>query len=323
MAAQPASFRTKIGLLLPQWERGMDRQTPGWSDIAELARLAEDIGADSLWVVDHLLIDRAAEMRHRGQPVPEKLAQADPLGVWEAWSLLAALAAITSRAELGAVVTCTGYRNPALLAKIAETVDEISGGRLILGVGAGDYRNEHEKFGYPWEKRIGRFEEAIQIISGLLRDGEIDFEGQFYSARQCVLRPRGPRPGGMPILIGSTASRPRMARLTMTYADIWNAWLAFGRSTVEEARARLEVALRACEANGRDPATLEKSLTIGAGVLGKTIPGAQPVTGDASEIAETINQFIELGYTHIQIYLAPMTPAGFEAFAPVLEQVRR
>jgi alkanesulfonate monooxygenase SsuD/methylene tetrahydromethanopterin reductase-like flavin-dependent oxidoreductase (luciferase family) len=299
----------------------MDRQTPRWSDIAEMARLAEDIGADSLWVVDHLMIDRAAEMRHRGQTVPEKLAQAQPLGVWEAWSLLAALAAITGRVEIGAVVTCTGYRNPALLAKMAETVDEISGGRLILGVGAGDYRNEHALFGYPWERRIGRFEEAIQIITGLLRAGEIDFDGEFYSARQCVLRPRGPRPGGMPIMIGSTASRPRMARLTMTYADIWNAWLAFGKSTVEEARARMDVALQGCEANGRDPATLEKSLTIGVGVLGKTIPGAQPVTGSAEEIAETINELIEIGYSHIQVYLAPMAPEGFEAFAPVIERL--
>jgi alkanesulfonate monooxygenase SsuD/methylene tetrahydromethanopterin reductase-like flavin-dependent oxidoreductase (luciferase family) len=315
--------RAKMGMLLPQWEKGMDRGNPGWSDIKGLAQLAEQMGFDSVWVVDHLLIDRGKEMAARGHEVPEKLAKADPLGVWECWTLLAAIAAVTERVELGPLVSCNNYRNPALLAKIVETIDEISGGRVVLGIGAGDYPNEHRAFGYGdmWDRRVGRFEEALKIIHGLLHEGKVDFQGEHYQMEMCELRPRGPRPGKIPIMIGSPAAKPRMARLTMEYADSWNCWLAFGTSTPEEAAKRMQVIDAACEKHGRDPATLERTLTIGAGVLDKTIPGAQPVTGEPAQIAETLNEFIDLGFSEIQVYLAPMTPEGFEEFGKVLEHI--
>jgi alkanesulfonate monooxygenase SsuD/methylene tetrahydromethanopterin reductase-like flavin-dependent oxidoreductase (luciferase family) len=324
MTSANAVKRAKIGMLLPQWEKGMDRANPGWSDIEGLARMAEQMGFDSLWVVDHLLIDRGKEMAARGHEVPEKLAQADPLGVWECWTLLAALAAVTEKVELGPLVSCNNYRNPALLAKIVETIDEISGGRVILGIGAGDYPNEHRTFGFGdmWARRVSRFEEALKIIAGLLREGRVDFQGEHYQLEDCVLRPRGPRPGRIPIMIGSPAAKPRMARLTMEYADSWNCWLAFGTSTPEEAGKRMQVIDEACERHGRDPSSLERTLTIGVGVLDKTIPGANPVTGEPGEIAETIHQFIDQGYSHIQVYLAPMTPAGFEQFNKVLDELR-
>ena len=313
----------KLGLLLPQWERGMDRETPGWSDIREMAMQAEQMGIDSLWAVDHFLIDRAANYRQRGEPVPEKLQGRPPLGAWECWSLLSAVAAVTDRVEIGPLVACTGYRNPALQAKIAETIDEISGGRLILGLGAGDFQSEHRAFGFEWEKRITRFEEALQIIRGLLRDESISFDGDWYSVEECTIRPRGPRPGGIPIMIGSSAARPRMARLTASYADIWNCWLAFGASTPEETKPRLDAVDAACEKHGRDPSTLGRSLTIGVGVLGKEIPGASPVRGEPEQIADTINQFYEQGFSHIQVYLAPMTREGFEEFSKVVEILKR
>jgi alkanesulfonate monooxygenase SsuD/methylene tetrahydromethanopterin reductase-like flavin-dependent oxidoreductase (luciferase family) len=319
----PRQDKRKIGLLLPQWERGMDRETPRWTDIRDLAREAEAIGIDSLWAVDHFLIDRAANYRQRGEPVPEKLQGKPPLGAWECWSLLSAVAAVTERVEIGPLVACTGYRNPALQAKIAETVDEISGGRLILGLGAGDFHSEHIAFGYQWDKRISRFEEALQIIQGLLREEVVTFDGDTYTADNCTIRPRGPRPGGIPIMIGSSAARPRMARLTATYADIWNCWLAFGNSSPEETQPRIEAIDAACEKHGRDPASLQRSLTIGVGMLDRTIPGANPVVGEPAEIAETINQFYEQGFSHIQVYLAPMTPAGFEAFGKVIEELDR
>jgi alkanesulfonate monooxygenase SsuD/methylene tetrahydromethanopterin reductase-like flavin-dependent oxidoreductase (luciferase family) len=317
----PKGNARKLGLLLPQWERGMDRETPHWNDIHEMARQAEAMGIDSLWAVDHFLIDRAANYRQRGEPVPEKLQGRPPLGAWECWSLLSAVAAVTDRVEIGPLVACTGYRNPALQAKIAETVDEISGGRLILGLGAGDFQSEHIAFGFEWEKRISRFEEALQIIQGLLRDETVTFSGDWYSVDNCTIRPRGPRPGGIPIMIGSSAARPRMARLTATYADIWNCWLAFGNSSLEETKPRLDAVDAACEKHGRDPATLQRSLTIGAGVLDKTIPGANPLLGEPARIAETINEFYEQGFTHIQVYLAPMTPAGFDEFSKVIEEL--
>jgi alkanesulfonate monooxygenase SsuD/methylene tetrahydromethanopterin reductase-like flavin-dependent oxidoreductase (luciferase family) len=114
---------------------------------------------------------------------------------------------VTERVELAPLVTCTGYRNPALLAKIADTVDEISGGRLILALGAGWHEPEYRAFGFPYDHRVGRFEEALAIIVPLLREGRVDFQGQYYQVRDCVLEPRGPRAGGPPILIG--AQRPR------------------------------------------------------------------------------------------------------------------
>src|SRR5438046_2801072 len=127
--------------------------------------------------------------------------------VWEGWSLLSALAASTRRVELGTLVVATSFRNPALLAKIADTVDEISGGRLVLGLGAGWHEPEYLAFGYPFDHRVSRFAEAIAIIHGLLRDGCVDFDGTYSSPRDCELRPRGPRPQGPPIMIGSTSPR--------------------------------------------------------------------------------------------------------------------
>lgn len=123
-------------------------------------------------------------------------------------------------------------------------------------------------------------------------------------------------------MIGSSAARPRMARLTATWADIWNCWLAFGNSSPEETRPRIEAVDAACERHDRDPASLGRSLTIGVGLLGKTIPGAQPVTGEPAEVAEKIDEFFEHGFSHIQVYLAPMTLAGFDEFGKVLEHLR-
>ena len=184
--------RLKVGILLPEGEGRMSGATATWGDLVSLARLAEDVGIDSLWIPDHLLYRTEGETSR---------------GTAESCTLLAALAAVTNRIELGSFVTCTSFRNPALLAKIADTIDEISDGRLILGLGAGWHEPEYLAYGYPFDHRVSRFEEALVIISGLLRDGHIDFEGQYYQARDCELRPRGPRPNGPPIMIGTTGKR--------------------------------------------------------------------------------------------------------------------
>src|SRR5687768_1651833 len=197
----------RIGLILPYTDLYLDGATPHWSDLATQVRLAEDVGFDSVWVPDHLLF------RFPGGATG---------GAWDCWSLLAALAAVTSRVALGPIVTCTGYRNPALLAKIADTIDEISGGRLILGLGAGWNEAEFHAFGYPFDHLASRFEEALTIITGLLRQGRVDFAGTYYQARECELRLRGPRPNGLPIMIGTTGAR--MLGLTAQHADAWNAW---------------------------------------------------------------------------------------------------
>ena len=171
--------RLKVGLQLPQIEGMRGDGVRRWSELHEMAAVAEEIGLDSLWISDHLHYRLEGEETGRG--------------CWEVWSLLSALAACTSRVELGTLVLALGWRNPALLAKMADTVDEISDGRLILGLGAGYHRYEYDQFGFPFDHRVSRFEEGIQIIHGLLRDGAVDFAGRFYSARDCELKPRGPR----------------------------------------------------------------------------------------------------------------------------------
>ncbi|MGN6755058.1 MAG: LLM class flavin-dependent oxidoreductase [Thermomicrobiales bacterium] len=292
--------RLKVGLFLPVGEQMMAGETPHWTDLLAMARLAEDVGFDSLWLADHLLMQFPF----------------GTIGAWECWSLLAALAASTQRVELGPLVSCTGYRNPALLAKMADTVDEISGGRLILGGGAGWAELEHRAYGYPFDHRASRFEEAIQIICGLLREGRMDFAGRYYQARECELRPRGPRAQGPPILIGT--ARPRMLWLAARYADCWNAeWKTLGQ--LPELCGAVDVV---CADVGRDPTTLVRTAAVRI-----DLPNAQrrgfgmahaSNSGNPEEIAAILRGYAAAGITHIQAWINPNTPTGIEAFAPIL-----
>src|SRR5262249_11819737 len=157
---QPTKRPLKVGLFLPFAENMIDGKSPRWSDLVSMAQCAEDVGFDSLWLGDHLVI-------RSDQPIPWA-SGAKNIGTWECWSVLSALAAVTRRVELGPLVTCTGFRNPALIARMADTVDEISGGRLILGLGAGYHEPEYRAFGYPYDHRASRFAEALTIIHTLL-----------------------------------------------------------------------------------------------------------------------------------------------------------
>ena len=295
----------------------MDGETPRWDNILAMARLAEDAGFDSLWVADHLL------MRFLGW-------EAHPVGIWEGWSLLAALAATTTRITLGPFVTCTGYRTPALLAKMADTVDEISGGRLILGLGAGWHEPEYTAFGVPYDHRVSRFEEAFTIIRSLLREGHVDFTGTYYQARDCELRPRGPRPQGPPLMAGSTG--PRMLRITIPHVDAWNAEWTGSAAAIPSLRPVVDAA---CREVGRDPATLERT----AGVVvdlprRRALPGGNvfadirvgmgpPMSGSPDELASQLRAYADEGITHLQVWIAPLTLSGIEAFARVLELLDR
>ncbi len=301
----------KVGIILPHWEAGMSGKTPGWSDITDMARLAEDIGFDSLWCVDHFLVP----YRYRGEDKVQ--------GFWDSWTILSALAATTNHVELGTLVTSTSFRNPALMAKIADTVDEISGGRVILGIGAGWNEYEYRAFGYPYDHRVSRFEEALQIIHGLLHDGYVDFDGEYYQARECELRPRGPRQDRLPIMIGSTGQR--MLRLTAKYADSWNRWLVYGRSYPDQIPPDRDKVDAACLELGRVPGTLERTASVQIDLKGTTDPqaGKESLTGTPEEIAETIRGFVAEGISHLQIMLRPNTPEAMQELAPVLEDLDR
>ena len=296
-ATRVASNRPlKVGLILPDTEREMGGATASWGDLAAMARMAEDLGFDSIWNADHLIY------RFPGKEVQ---------GPWESWSLLAALAAVTSRVEIGPLVSCTSFRNPALLAKIADTVDEVSGGRLVLGLGAGWHEPEYIAFGYPFDHRVSRFAEAITIIHGLLRTGQVDFDGAYYSARDCELRPRGPRAEGPPIMIGSTA--PRMLGLLAAYGDIWNAW---ARQTLEELAEDRQKVDAALDSAGRDPATVERTVSLlvdlptATGRPSEEKPGLKP--REPEELAAHLASYAQAGISHVQLMLDPNTPAGIE-----------
>jgi probable F420-dependent oxidoreductase len=300
----------KVGLILPETERQMNGGSARWRDLAEMAELAEGIGVDSLWFTDHLI--------HR-DPGEE------PRGMWECWSLISALAAVTDKAEIGTLVLCAGFRNPALLAKMADTVDEMSNGRLILGIGAGWNEPEYRAFGYPFDHRTDRFEEALTIITGLLRDGQIDYQGTYYEARDCELRPRGPRPQGPPIMIGASGGGPRMLDLSARYADGWNTWFSGTGNTVAGLRPMLDRVDAACEAVGREPVSLERSAAVIVEV-GPHEPSAMtgpPLTGTPEEIAAGLREYADVGVSHVQVWLEPNTPAGIEAFGRVLDELDR
>src|SRR5438105_7361442 len=183
----------KVGAVMPIAEGELSGRTASYAELREIAQVAEGAGLSSIWVYDHLLF------RSPGEPTT---------GIHECWSMLAALAADTSRVEIGTIVLAIPFRNPAILAKMAATVDEISGGRLTLGLGAGWHQPEFDAFGIPFDHRVGRFEEALRIIRPLLREGRVDFQGSYYRARDCELVPRGPRPAGPPLLVA--AGGPRM-----------------------------------------------------------------------------------------------------------------
>ncbi len=298
----------KIGFVLPQIEGRREGTTPRWADILAAAQAAEEVGFDSLWLVDHLLYQF-------GPDDP-------PRGIWECWTLLAALAATTTRAELGTLVTCTGFRNPALLAKMADTVDEISGGRVILGLGAGYYEREYSAFGYPYDHRVARFEEALRIIAPLLREGRVTFNGAYSSADSCELHPRGPRPKGLPIMIGTGGER--MLRITAEHADSWNGWLVRGKNHPDAIPPLREKVDAACRDVGRDPATLERTATVMVDPRPVAEPSKTgPLAGTPEEIAEAFRGFAREGISHIQIASKVTRAADIEQFRPILEALDR
>lgn len=292
----------KIGVVLPLAEDDEPPGIPSYAAIRDRALQTEAAGFDSAWLFDHLLF------RFPDQPAA---------GIWEVWTVLSAIAEATQRVQLGTIVMCTAFRNPAVLAKMADTLDEVSGGRLILGLGCGWHQPEFDAFGLPFDHRVDRFEEALQIIGPLLREGKVDFRGRYYSAPNCELRPRGPRAGGPPILVASL--KPRMLRLTAQHADAWNtAWLG-PAGGLQERRAGLEAA---CAEVGRDPATLD--VTVGVRVR-YSEPDATAETasrpslsGSAHEVASALTEYRQAGVSHLICSLDPNTEDSLSQLSEAL-----
>ena len=285
-----------------------------WPEYLAMARAAEDVGFDTLWLGDHLLY---------------RYGDGSTRGPWEVWTMLSAIAASTSRIRLGPLVAATAFHAPAVLAKLAATVDEISGGRLILGLGAGWNETEFRAFGFPFDHRISRFEEAFTIIRTLLREGSIDFDGTYFQARNCELLPPPSRPGGPPLMVGSTG--PRMLEITLPYVEQWNVWYARYGNSPEGLQPVLRELDDACRRVGRDPTTLEKTSAVlvrmsgGAGrVMGDTSQSdVAPLEGDTATIARGLRDYADLGLAEVQLVVDPITIESITALAPVLAALDR
>jgi probable F420-dependent oxidoreductase len=280
----------KIGLVLLIAERKELKRAFSYRETREFAQRAEIAGFDSLWLYDHMLY------RNEGEPT---------IGIWECWTFLSALADATQRAELGTLVICNSFRNPTLLAKMAITLDEVSQGRLILGVGAGWNKPEYDAFGWPYDHRVDRFEEALQIIRPLLKEGKVDFQGKYYQARDCEIKPLGPRNSGPPLMVGSFGKR--MLGLTAKYADLWNTGYLGQPETLNQPRQEM---IAACQEAGRQPSTLGVTAMIALYYpdLAPEPPGGfdnPPLTGTTEEIAQAMLKYEQAGVEHIMFHLIP------------------
>jgi probable F420-dependent oxidoreductase len=280
----------KIGLMIHSANDSECNKRP-YDSIRTQARQAEADGFDSIWFADHLLY------RDPGRPAR---------GIWDCWTIMAALAEATERVEIGPLVLCNSFRQPAVLAKMATALDEVSDGRLVLGYGAGWHEPEYRAFGLPFNRKVDRLEEALQILRPLLRDGKVDFSGRYYQADDCVDSPRGPRPSGPPLMVGGEG--PRMLRLTAQYADLWNTGYMGLPETMNEKISRIQAA---CREVGRDPATLGITALIGLWYpdLSDKKPelGSEPLTAKADELAAVMSGYAELGVEHIMFQCFPGT----------------
>lgn len=289
----------KVGIQLPEVEREVR-----WEEVREIALSAEDLGFDSVWVGDHLLF-RDDETGTRGP--------------WEAWSMLAGLAEATSTVELGPLVAATAFHAPAMIAKKAATIDEMSGGRLILGLGAGWNRAEFDAFGFPYDRRVSRFKEAFTIIRTLIRKGSIDFDGSFYSLEGMELLP--PSRPDIPLMIGSNG--PRMLRIAVPHVQMWNTWHASYGNRPEGLEPLLDRLEEACTDIGRDPDEIEKTAAVyvqlprgrGRDAGSSERPEVEPIAAEA--VPEALGEFAALGISHIQVVLDPIDVAGVEELAGI------
>ncbi len=297
----------KIGLMVfTANEREDHSKKRPYDTIRATALQAEKDGFDSIWLPDHLLY------RYPGESTR---------GVWETWTILSALAEATKRLEIGTLVLCNTFRNPAILAKMATAADEVSHGRLILGVGAGWNEPEYRAFGLPFDHRVDRFEEALQIITPMLREGRVDFNGRYYQARDCEDAPRGPRSEGPPLMVGGEG--PRLVRLAAKYADLWNTDYMGKPETMADRLTKIE---NACSETGRDRATIGVTALIG--LWFPNLQAKQPkffdntLTGTVREIAMAMRGYAELGVQHIMFQCEPYGPEALRRLTDALQLYR-
>jgi alkanesulfonate monooxygenase SsuD/methylene tetrahydromethanopterin reductase-like flavin-dependent oxidoreductase (luciferase family) len=294
----------KIGVILPAAEGDGDSETPGWPVIRSFARAAEARGLDSVWMYDHFFYKPATG------PIE---------GQHEAWTIVSAVAAATDRVQIGTLVLCATFRSPALVAKMATSADDVSGGRLILGLGAGWHDPEYQAFGFPNGHRVDRFEEALQIVCPLLRGEVVTLEGRYHQVREAVLVPGPSR--RIPVLVA--AFGPRMLRVTARYADAWNtAWYGAPDDRLRERLAAFDAAVAA---EGRDAGAVSRTVGMIVRDPERAAPDEEDsedasFSGSVEELARAIDDYEDLGLDHFILILQPMTEASLDRLAEALER---
>lgn len=260
----------RVGIQLPEVERVVR-----WPEYRDMIHAAEHAGFDSVWLGDHLL--------YRGDGRPER-------GPWEAWTMLAALAAETERVEFGPLVACAGFHPPAVLAKMAATIDEISGGRFVLGLGAGWNRPEFDSFGIPFDRRAARFEEALAVIGPLVEGRRVTHHGQFHEIDDAVLLPTPAR--AVPLMVGSVGER--VLRAALPSATWWNTWFDWFGNSAEGFATLNERISRLCDDVGRDQTTLKRSACLLVVTDSTAGERPRPVEYSAATVVDVLARVLEM-----------------------------
>ena len=295
-----------VGVQLPEVERKVS-----WSELRDMAVIAEESGLDSVWVGEHLLY---------------RLQDGSVRGPWDCWTLLAGLAECTSEIQIGPLVSCLPFHNPAMLAKKAVAVDELSGGRLILGVGSGWNRREFEAFGFNYSERFGCFSESIKVLHDLLRGKTVTYQGNHIRLQDCVILPSGPRTEGLPIMFGGNGSRVTSAALP--YLDGWNLWYTWFGNDIERYPAIAQQFDARCINAGRDPDTVDKSIALLVDMTGgrhkskRLNSNVNPLSGDPESLSRTLIDVAAFGVSHVQLVLDPITTDSIDALSKTIHMLK-
>jgi probable F420-dependent oxidoreductase len=289
------SAALRVGIQLPEVERDVR-----WPEVRAIALAAEECGLDSVWLGDHLL--------YRGDGGTER-------GPWDVWTQLAALAAVTSRVRLGPLVAATAFHAPGMLARAVASVDEVSGGRLVLGIGAGWNEPEFRAFGFPLDRRVSRFAESFEVVRRLLDGERVSFSGAFVSVDDAVLLPRPAR--RVPLMVG--ANGERMLTIALPHVDAWNTWYApYGNTVTGFAEANEKVSALS-ERVGRAAREIERSACVlvavdgGGGERPHDFPPVEPAA-----LSTHLRELAAVGADEAILVVDPITEESVRAVAAAL-----
>jgi probable F420-dependent oxidoreductase len=287
----------RVGVQLPEVERVVP-----WTEYAAMARAAEEVGFDSVWLGDHLLY-----RDERGTRGPR-----------DAWTLMAGLATATERVRLGTLVACLAFHPPGILARMAATVDELSAGRLALGVGAGWNRTEFEAFGIPFDHRAERFAEAFGIVHRLLNGETVTFHGRFHDVDEAVLLPAPNR--HVPIMIGSLGER--VLRTALPHVDAWNVWYADYDNSAEGFALQNDRVSSIANDVGRDPADVQRSacvlVVVDRSSLERPLDEVPAIEGSPTRIADALRALADAGADETILVVNPITERSIRVLGDAL-----